>query len=31
VVIEGLARARPGQKVKPEDGKIEARPEVKPQ
>ena len=24
VVIEGLARARPGQKVKPEDGKIEA-------
>jgi membrane fusion protein, multidrug efflux system len=23
VVIEGLARARPGQKVKPEDGKIE--------
>jgi RND family efflux transporter MFP subunit len=31
VVIEGLARARPGQKVKPEDGKIEAKPEVKPQ
>jgi multidrug efflux system membrane fusion protein len=31
VVIEGLARARPGQKVKPEDGKIEANPEVKPQ
>ena len=25
VVIEGLARARPGQKVKAEDGKIEAR------
>jgi RND family efflux transporter MFP subunit len=25
VVIEGLARARPGQKVKPEDGKIEAK------
>jgi multidrug efflux system membrane fusion protein len=24
VIIEGLARARPGQKVKPEDGKIEA-------
>jgi len=24
IVIEGLARARPGQKVKPEDGKIEA-------
>ena len=26
VVIEGLARARPGQKVKAEDGKIEAKP-----
>jgi membrane fusion protein, multidrug efflux system len=25
VVIEGLARARPGQKVKPENGKIEAK------
>ncbi len=31
VVIEGLARARPGQKVKPEDGKIEARPAAKPE
>jgi multidrug efflux system membrane fusion protein len=31
VVVEGLARARPGQKVKPEDGKIEAKPEMKPQ
>jgi hypothetical protein len=24
IVIEGLQRARPGQKVTPEDGKIEA-------
>ena len=24
IVIDGLQRARPGQKVKPEDGKIEA-------
>jgi hypothetical protein len=30
VVIEGLARARPGQKVKAEDGRIEAKPETKP-
>jgi membrane fusion protein, multidrug efflux system len=27
IVIDGLQRARPGQKVKPEDGKIEAAPE----
>ena len=27
IVIDGLQRARPGQKVKPEDGKIEAAPQ----
>jgi hypothetical protein len=29
VVIEGLPRARPGQKVTPEEGKIEAKAETK--
>ena len=29
IVIEGLQRARPGQKVKPEDGKIEPVADVR--
>ena len=28
VVIDGLIRARPGAKVTPQDGKIEAQPEL---